>query len=71
MDAESKYEEDPSRYQTTGVAARLGDLHGLQRMVWDGRPIDIFDNRGWTPLHEAAYHGNSGCLEFLLRQGSS
>lgn len=68
MELESHYEEDPHNYKTTGVAARVGDLHGLQRMIWDGRPVDVFDNRGWSPLHEAAFKGFSGCLEFLLRQ---
>ena len=31
----------------------------------------MFDNRGWSPLHEAAYGGWSGCLEFLLRHRKS
>ncbi|XP_055879142.1 ankyrin repeat and SOCS box protein 3-like [Biomphalaria glabrata] len=65
---QSELQQDPHKYATVGVAARLGDLMGLQEMVWHGRPIDVFDNRGWSPLHEAAYHGNTGCLEFLLRQ---
>ncbi|GFO48299.1 ankyrin repeat and socs box protein 3 [Plakobranchus ocellatus] len=56
------------QYATVGVAARLGDLVAVQEMVWHGRPIDVFDNRGWSPIHEAAYSGNTGCLEFLLRQ---
>lgn len=30
--------------------------------------MDVFDNRGWSPLHEAAHNGFSGCLEYLLRQ---
>ncbi|KAH9515107.1 hypothetical protein Btru_019246 [Bulinus truncatus] len=65
---QTELQQDPHKYATVGVAARLGDLMGLQEMVWHGRPIDVFDNRGWSPLHEAAFHGNTGCLEFLLRQ---
>ncbi|KAK7104098.1 ankyrin repeat and SOCS box protein 2-like [Littorina saxatilis] len=65
---DNKYEDDPQQYKTTGVAARVGDLMGLQQMVWNGRPVDVFDNRGWSPLHEAAHGGFSGCAEFLLRQ---
>ncbi|XP_076464774.1 uncharacterized protein LOC143296629 [Babylonia areolata] len=68
MESMAKLEDDPQNYKTTGVAARVGDLVGLQRMVWSGRPVDVFDNRGWSPLHEAAARGFSGCLEFLLRQ---
>lgn len=33
---EDHYEEDPLQYKTTGVAARVGDLIGLQQMVWNG-----------------------------------
>ena len=36
MELDSKYEDDPHQYKTTGVACRLGDLMGLQQMVWNG-----------------------------------
>lgn len=36
---EDHYEEDPLQYKTTGVAARVGDLIGLQRMVWNGEML--------------------------------
>lgn len=65
---QNELQQDPHTYSSVGVAARLGDLVGLQEMIWHGRPIDVFDNRGWSPIHEAAYAGNTGCLEFLLRQ---
>ncbi|XP_050404908.1 ankyrin repeat and SOCS box protein 3 [Patella vulgata] len=58
----------PDSCSTVGSAARAGDLIDLQELVWHGRPVDVKDNRGWTPLHDAAFHGNPGCLEFLLRQ---
>lgn len=67
---QDKYEADPENYATTGVAARVGDLVGLQQLVWNGRPVDVFDNRGWSPIHDAAAGGFPGCLEFLLRQPS-
>ncbi|XP_060083693.1 ankyrin repeat and SOCS box protein 3-like [Ylistrum balloti] len=53
---------------SVGMAARMGDLGCVQDLVWHGKPVDVRDNRGWTPIHEAAFHGHSGCLEFLLRQ---
>lgn len=39
--------------------------------IISGKHYDVRDNRGWTAVHEAAYAGNTGCLEFLLRQGQS
>ncbi|XP_067680363.1 ankyrin repeat and SOCS box protein 3-like [Haliotis asinina] len=53
---------------TVGAAARAGDLMALQQLVWNGGPVDVRDNRGWRPIHEAASYGHPGCLEFLLRQ---
>lgn len=67
---QDRYEADPDSYATTGVAARVGDLVGLQQLIWNNRPVDVFDNRGWSPIHEAAAQGFPGCLEFLLRQPS-
>ncbi|XP_061162485.1 ankyrin repeat and SOCS box protein 3-like [Saccostrea echinata] len=65
MDFSEAYSETCS---SVGLAARLGDLVSLQNLIWQGKPYDVRDNRGWTAIHEAAYAGNSGCLEFLLRQ---
>ncbi|GFR81648.1 ankyrin repeat and SOCS box protein 3 [Elysia marginata] len=65
---QAKLQEKSLQYASVGVAARLGDLVAVQEMVWHDRPVDVFDNRGWSPIHEAAYAGNTGCLEFLLRQ---
>lgn len=56
---------------SVGLAARIGDLVSLQNLIWQGKHYDVRDNRGWTAVHEAAYAGNTGCLEFLLRQEDS
>ena len=32
--------------------------------------MNVKDNRGWIPLHEAAYHGHSECQDLLLKQGA-
>lgn len=64
MDFKEIYEDTCS---TVGIAARNGDLGRVQELVWHGRAVDVRDNRGWTPIHEAASNGHSGCLEFLLR----
>lgn len=48
---------------TVGVAAKTGNLTQLQHLIGIGRPVDVHDNRGWRPLHEAAASGSS--LEVL------
>lgn len=51
-------------------AARSGDLHSLRQLVEaaeceDDRSWLQVDNRGWTPLHHAAYHGHTELVKFL------
>lgn len=64
MDFKETYQDTCS---SVGIAARNGDLGLVQQLVWHGRPVDVRDNRGWTPIHEAAANGHTGCLDFLLR----
>lgn len=58
------------RCSTIGRAAREGDVCQLQRLLREGRPTDVRDNRGWEPLHEAAWANNTGCLQVLLQKGN-
>lgn len=37
---------------------------------WDAE-IDVVQGGGWTPLHQAAAHGNRKLVEFLLEKGAS
>lgn len=30
----------------------------LRRLLKKGRSIDVADNRGWMPIHKAAYHNS-------------
>lgn len=54
---------------TVGVAARTGNLTELLHLIENGRPVDVHDNRGWRPLHEAAAAGGSlEVLDVLLKQ---
>ncbi|XP_030050479.1 ankyrin repeat and SOCS box protein 3 [Microcaecilia unicolor] len=54
-----------------GLAARKGATKCLQRLLKQGRSIDIRDNRGWMPIHEAAFHDSSECLRLLIQTSDS
>ena len=47
----------------------VGDLENLTRIVSslseDDRAWLAVDNRGWGPLHQAAYNGHSHCVQYL------
>lgn len=40
----------------------------LIQLLSQDRPVDVQDNRGWRPLHEAAFYNQLTCLETLLQQ---
>ncbi|XP_029848458.3 ankyrin repeat and SOCS box protein 3 [Ixodes scapularis] len=57
---------------TVGVAARTGNLTQLLHLIESGRPVDVHDNRGWRPLHEAAASGsNLEVLDVLLKHSET
>ncbi|RUS28059.1 ankyrin repeat-containing domain protein [Jimgerdemannia flammicorona] len=41
----------------------------LERLIDAGAQINRRDGYGQTALHDAAYHGNTRCVEVLLRRG--
>ena len=41
----------------------------LRKLLKKGRSIDVADNRGWMPIHEAAYHNSVECLRLLIHAG--
>nr|XP_012418951.1 PREDICTED: ankyrin repeat and SOCS box protein 3 isoform X2 [Odobenus rosmarus divergens] len=51
---------------TVGLAAREGNVKVLRKLLKKGRSVDVADNRGWMPIHEAAYHNSVECLRMLL-----
>jgi len=63
-------EANPKAASCLGIAARVGDEEGVKSLLKRGRRIDIGDNRGWTPLHEAAAGSKLGCLRLLLKKGT-
>ncbi|XP_074256279.1 ankyrin repeat and SOCS box protein 3 isoform X1 [Saimiri boliviensis] len=56
---------------TVGLAAREGNVKVLRKLLRNGRSVDVADNRGWMPIHEAAYHNSVECLQMLINADSS
>ncbi|XP_064428587.1 ankyrin repeat and SOCS box protein 3 isoform X4 [Mirounga angustirostris] len=56
---------------TVGLAAREGNVKVLRKLLKKGRSVDVADNRGWMPIHEAAYHNSVECLRMLIHADSS
>ncbi|KAM5292626.1 ankyrin repeat and SOCS box protein 3 [Ctenodactylus gundi] len=54
-----------------GLAARKGNVKILRKLLRKGRSTDVADNRGWMPIHEAAYHNSVECLQILIHADSS
>ncbi|KAM9601692.1 ankyrin repeat and SOCS box protein 3 isoform 4-T7 [Trichechus inunguis] len=54
-----------------GLAAREGNVKVLRKLLKKGRSVDVADNRGWMPIHEAAYHNSAECLRMLIHADSS
>ncbi|XP_036606601.1 ankyrin repeat and SOCS box protein 3 isoform X2 [Trichosurus vulpecula] len=50
-----------------GLAAREGNVKTLRKLLKKGCSVDVADNRGWMPIHEAAYHNSVECLRLLIR----
>ncbi|KAM6207572.1 ankyrin repeat and SOCS box protein 3 isoform 3-T3 [Sarcoramphus papa] len=59
------------RCSAVGLAAREGNVKMLTKLIKQGYSIDVPDNRGWVPIHEAAAHNSSECLRLLVRAAPS
>ncbi len=51
-------------------AARIGDNEVISALVEAGAPIESADEKGYTPLILAAYHGHPEAVELLLAEGA-
>jgi ankyrin repeat protein len=60
----------PLSSSALGIAAREGNEKAVKIYLRSGQRMDVGDNRGWTPLHEAAAANNTGCLRLLLKKGN-
>ena len=52
------------------VACIQGKWREVERLLRSGHPVNVRDNSGWLPLHEAANFGHSGVVTLLLRHGA-
>uniref|UniRef100_A0A8C9EHF5 Ankyrin repeat and SOCS box containing 3 n=1 Tax=Pavo cristatus TaxID=9049 RepID=A0A8C9EHF5_PAVCR len=59
------------RCSAVGLAAREGNAKVLQKLIGRGYSLDVLDNRGWMPIHEAAAHNSSKCLRLLINAAPS
>ncbi|XP_056423996.1 ankyrin repeat and SOCS box protein 3 isoform X2 [Hyla sarda] len=59
------------RCSTVGHAARRGDIKSLRRLIKNGSSVDVADNRGWMPIHEAAFSDAAQCLQLLIHSAPS
>lgn len=52
---------------TVSVAIACSDVVALKELIVSGKPVDVQDNRGWRPLHDAVEAGCSvEVLDLLL-----
>lgn len=63
MDFSEQYNDSCSQ---VGMAARKGDIALLKKLLKENKDYCIKDNRGWFPIHEAAFHGHAECVQELL-----
>lgn len=56
--------------QAVHLAASIGNVALLKKLIKRGANFEACDNAGWRPLHCAAFNGNVACLSFLLAKGA-
>ncbi|KAE8600758.1 hypothetical protein XENTR_v10013399 [Xenopus tropicalis] len=59
------------RCSSVGHAARIGDAKSLRKLIKKGSSVDVPDNRGWMPIHEAAFSKSTHCLQLLIHSAPS
>ncbi|GBP19352.1 Tonsoku-like protein [Eumeta japonica] len=52
------------------VASISGNKLLLERLLGNGHPVNIRDNAGWLPLHEACIHGHLEIANILIDHGA-
>lgn len=52
------------------VACINGSIENVEKLLAEGHPVQVRDNCGWTPLHEAANHGFVDIARELIQAGA-
>ncbi|XP_053390482.1 tonsoku-like protein, partial [Mercenaria mercenaria] len=47
-----------------------GELQKVKQLIAEGHPVNVQDNSGWIPLHEAANNNWYDITEYLLQHGA-
>lgn len=53
------------------VACIAGDLNRVEKLIEMGHPVNPRDNAGWLPIHEAANHGHTEIVQYLIDHGAN
>ncbi|CAK1550600.1 unnamed protein product [Leptosia nina] len=53
------------------VASISGNKLLVERLLAQGHPVNIRDNAGWLPLHEACIHGHVEVANLLINHGAN
>ena len=56
---------------TLGIAALLGDVGEVQRLLDAGAAVNGKDHHGWTPLMNASQRGHVAAMRLLLKRGAN
>ena len=60
----------PDTCSSVALAARKGDILQLNKLIQEGKSIITKDNRGWQPIHEAAFWNHPDCIATLLNNSN-
>ncbi|KAJ8716272.1 hypothetical protein PYW08_013557 [Mythimna loreyi] len=53
------------------VASISGNKLLVERLLAQGHPVNVRDNAGWLPLHEACIHGHVAVADILISSGAN
>lgn len=62
--------QNPATSNPLSLASRINDVNNVERLLQTLNP-NCVDNRGWTCLHEAAYHDSYESLMLILKAPQS
>jgi ankyrin repeat protein len=53
------------------MAIKNGDVERIKKLISQGADVNAKDNRGMTPLHQAAYYGRRQVAKVLIAKGAN